>query len=46
MHPRAPSESADVVAKTVSMIFEKLWQSGEDPGDQKKGDLVLSLKRV
>ena len=29
-------ELADVVAKSLLMMFEKLWQSGEVPGDWEK----------
>jgi len=45
MHPRVLRELADVVAKSLSMKFESLRQSGEDPGDWKKGNIVPVFKK-
>ena len=36
---------ADVVAKLLSIIFEKPWLSGEVPGDWKKGNTAPVFKK-
>jgi len=44
LHPRVLRDLADVIAKPLSMIFDRSWQSGEVPGDWKKGSIVSIFK--
>ncbi|KFQ40537.1 RNA-directed DNA polymerase from mobile element jockey, partial [Mesitornis unicolor] len=45
MHSRDLKELANEVAKLLYMIFEKSWQSGEAPGDWKKGNVAPIFKK-
>jgi len=45
VHPRVLRKLGDGVAKPLSMILKKSWQSGEVPGDWKKGNTVPIFKK-
>jgi len=45
MHPQVLRELVDKVAKPLSIISERSWQSGEVPTDWRRGNITLIFEQ-
>ncbi|GAB0189207.1 mitochondrial enolase superfamily member 1 [Grus japonensis] len=45
MHPRVLTELADVIARLLSIIFERSWRTGEVPEDWRKANVTPVFKK-
>ncbi|GAB0205233.1 mitochondrial enolase superfamily member 1 [Grus japonensis] len=45
MHPQVLRELADVIARSLSIIFERSWRTGEVPEDWRKANVTLLSKK-
>ena len=45
MHPRVPSELAEVIAEPLSIIFERSWRTGEVPEDWRTANVAPVCKK-
>ncbi|GAB0188526.1 mitochondrial enolase superfamily member 1 [Grus japonensis] len=45
IHPRVLRELADIIVRLLSIIFEKLWRSGDIPEDWKKTNVTPMYKK-
>ncbi|KFV81576.1 hypothetical protein N308_13167, partial [Struthio camelus australis] len=45
IHPGVLRELVDVIARPLSIIFERSWRTGEVPEDWKKANVTLAFKK-
>lgn len=45
LHPRVPREMAVVLARLLSIMFERLWRSGETPSNCRKANIVPIFRK-
>jgi len=45
MHPQVLKELADVIAESLSIVFERSWRTGEVPEDWRKASVTRIFKK-